>query len=134
VNVSALLRPAIVGDVDPGGQNRFTALRSFAILACDATVANCAQDSGYRQVFTSAPDAFPGGGFRPTAPQLNLRTFRLAPTRATHLRLRVLASQCTGGPLYAGEQDADPTAATDCTTASPLAAQVRIAEFQAFTR
>ncbi|MDT5037359.1 MAG: extracellular elastinolytic metalloproteinase [Micromonosporaceae bacterium] len=134
VNVSALLRPAIVGDVDPGGQNRFTALRSFAILACDASVADCAQDSGYRQVFTSAPDAFPGGAFRPTAPQLNLRTFHLSPTRATHLRLRVLASQCTGGPLYAGEQDADPTAATDCATASPLAAQVRIAEFQAFTR
>ena len=27
---------AIAGDVDPLGQNRFTALRSFALRACDA--------------------------------------------------------------------------------------------------
>jgi extracellular elastinolytic metalloproteinase len=136
VNVSALLRPASTdpADADPGSQNRYTALRSFEILACDASVANCALDTSYRSVLRSAPDAFPGGAFRPTAPQVNLRTFHFNPTRATHLRIRVLASQCTGGPLYAGEQDADPTAATDCTTASPLAAQVRIAEFQAFTR
>ena len=134
VNVSALLRPAVTGDPDAGGQNRFSALRSFAVLACDATVADCATDAGYHLVFQSAPDAFPGGGFRPVASQLNLRTFHFNPTRATHLRLRVLSSQCTGNPRYAGEQDNDPTAATDCTTASPFAAQVRIAEFQAFTR
>ena len=85
-------------------------------------------------VFQSAPDAFPGGNFRPVASQLNLRTFHFNPTRATHLRLRVLSSQCTGNPRYAGEQDNDPAAATDCTTASPFAPQVRIAEFQAFTR
>jgi hypothetical protein len=134
VNVSALLHPLVAGDADTLPQNRFSALRSFAILACDATVSDCTQDSGYRQVFQSAPDAFPGGAFRPTAPQINLRTFHFAPTRATHLRLRVLASQCTGNPRYAGEQDADPAAMTDCATASPSAAQVRIAEFQAFTR
>jgi len=134
VNVSALLRPAIVGDADAGPQNRFTALRTFAVLACDATVADCATDAGYHMVFQSAPDAFPGGGFRPVASQLNLRTFHFNPTRATHLRLRVLSSQCTGNPRYAGEQDNDPSAATDCATASPFAAQVRIAEFQAFTR
>jgi extracellular elastinolytic metalloproteinase len=120
--------------VDPLGQNRFTALRSFEVLACDASVANCALDSSFRSVYRSASDAFPGGGFRPTAPQLNLRTFHFNPTRATHLRIRVLASQCTGGPLYAGEQDADPAAATDCTAASPFTTQVRIAEFQAFSR
>ena len=84
-------------------------------------------------MFQSA-DAFNGGAFRPVASQLNLRSFHFNPTRATHLRLRVLSSQCTGNPRYAGEQDNDPTAATDCTTASPFAAQVRIAEFQAFTR
>jgi hypothetical protein len=134
VNVSALLRPAIVGDVDGGPQNRFSALRSFAILACDATVADCAQDASYRQVFTSAPDAFPGGGFRPYASQLNLRTFHFNPTRATHVRIRVLTSQCTGNPRYAGEQDNDPTSATDCTTASLFAQQVRISELQVFTR
>jgi extracellular elastinolytic metalloproteinase len=134
VNVSALLRPAIAGDVDPGGQNRFSALRSFAILACDATVADCATDAGYHTVFTSAPDAFPAAAFRPVASQLNLRTFTFGPVAATHLRIQVLTSQCTGNPQYAGEQDNDPRAATDCATASPFRDQVRIAEFQAFTR
>ncbi len=47
----------------------------------------------------------------------------------------MLSSQCTGNPLYAGEQDDDPTAATtDCAANSPFRTQVRIAEFQAFTR
>jgi hypothetical protein len=132
VNVSALLRPAITGDVDTGTQNRFSALRSFAILACDDTVADCTTDAGYRQVYRSAPNAFPAAAFRPTAPQLNMRSFDIKPTKATHLRLQVLASQCTGAPQYAGEQDNDPAATTDCTTGSPTAAQVRVAEFQAF--
>jgi hypothetical protein len=132
VNVSAMLRPAIVGDPDTGGQNRFTALESFVIQACNATVADCSADGGYSTVFTSAPDAFPGGAFRPVAPQLNLRSFAITPVQATHLRIIVVASQCTGNPLYAGEQDNDPRAATDCATASPFAQQVRIAEVQAF--
>jgi hypothetical protein len=132
VNVSALLRPAIAGDVDTGTQNRFSALRSFAILACDATRSDCAQDAGYAEVFRSADDAFPGGAFRPVAPQLNLRSFTIHPTLATHLRIQVLASQCTGNPQYAGEQDDDPRAATDCATASNFRSQVRIAELQVF--
>ncbi|GAA5199265.1 hypothetical protein GCM10023322_74540 [Rugosimonospora acidiphila] len=132
VNVSALLRPPAAGDVDPATQNRFSALRSFAILACDDTRSDCSTDAGYHQVYRSAPDAFPAAAFRPTAPELNLRSFDIKPTKATHLRLKVLASQCTGGPLYAGEQDNDPNTTTDCTTGSPAAAQVRVAEFQAF--
>jgi hypothetical protein len=134
VNVSALLRPQIEGDADPQGQNRFTALRSFAVWACDAAAADCASDAGYRRVYVSPSNAFPGGAFRPTARQLLMRTFRFSPVSATHLRLEVLTSQCTGNPLYAGEQDADPRAATDCATASPFAAQVRVSEFQAYTR
>jgi hypothetical protein len=135
VNVSAMLRPAIAGDADPDAQNAFSALRSFEILTCNAeTGADCGQDASYRSVFTSAPDAFPAAGFRPFSPQINLRSFAVQPSAATHLRIRVLASQCTGGPLYAGEQDADPRAATDCATASPAAAAVRIAEVQAYTR
>ncbi|UWZ40946.1 M36 family metallopeptidase [Dactylosporangium matsuzakiense] len=134
VNVSALLRPAIDGDADPLGQNRFSALRQFRVLACDATSSDCSTDAGYREVFRSAPDAFPAEAFRPVASQLNLRTFHFNPVKATHLRIQVLTSQCTGNPRYAGEQDNDPAAATDCATASPFAAQVRIAEFQAFSR
>ncbi|MEJ3743925.1 M36 family metallopeptidase [Actinomycetes bacterium KLBMP 9797] len=134
VNVSAMLRPAIEGDPDDGPQNRFTALRSFAVWACDATVADCADDASFRRVYRSETNAFPTLSFRPTAPTLNLRTFRFAPTPATHLRLEVLASQCTGNPAYAGERDADPRAVTDCTAGSAFAPVVRIAEFQAFTR
>ncbi len=135
VNVSALLRPAILTDADPANpQNRFTALRSFAVWACDATRADCTTDAGFRKVYVSPSDAFPAPNFRPTAPTLNLRSFRIPPTQATHLRLEVLSSQCTGNPRYAGEQDDDPAAATDCATASPFRNEVRIAEFQAYGR
>jgi extracellular elastinolytic metalloproteinase len=134
IDVSALLRPAITNDPDTGVQNRFSALRSFTVLACNAAVADCTRDASYRRVYRSAPDAFPGGPFRPTASQLNLRTFHLPPTLATHLRLVVDSSQCTGNPHYAGEQDNDPSAGTDCATASPFAQQVRVAEFEAFSR
>jgi hypothetical protein len=133
-NVSALLRPAIPGNADPLAQNRFSALRSFQILSCNATLVDCAQDANYHVAYQSAADAFPGAAFRPVASELNLRTFHFTPTLATHVRLRVLTSQCTGNPQYAGEQDNDPAAATDCTTASPFATQVRVAEFQLFTR
>ena len=134
VNVSALLRPAIDGNADPGPQNRFSALRSFQLLACNAKAADCSTDAGFTPVFTSPADAFPAQAFRPVAPDLNLRQFAIPPTLATALRLRVLTSQCTGNPLYAGEQDSDPTAATDCAANSQFRSQVRIAELQAFTR
>jgi hypothetical protein len=83
-------------------------------------------------VYRSPEDAFPAGAFRPFASQLNLRTFTIHPTLATHLRIQVLTSQCTGNPQYAGEQDDDPRAATDCATASSFRSQVRIAELQVF--
>ncbi|MFI5841401.1 M36 family metallopeptidase [Catenuloplanes sp. NPDC051500] len=135
VNVSALLRPAILTDADPANpQNRFTALRSFAVWACDATRADCTTDAGYRRVYVSPSDAFPAPNFRPTAPTVNLRSFRIPPTSATHVRLEVLSSQCTGNPRYAGEQDNDPAAGTDCATNSPFRDQVRISEFQVYGR
>ena len=134
LNVSAMLRPAIAGNADAGGQNRFSALRTFEVLACNATVADCATDAGYTSIFTSPANAFPAGGFRPVVSDLNLRNFHLPPTDATHLRIRVLSSQCTGNPLYAGEQDLDPRANTDCAANSQFAPQVRISEVQVFTR
>src|SRR5262249_25059456 len=82
VNVSALLRPAIAGDVDTGTQNRFSALESFKILTCNDTVADCSTDAGYHVAYTSAANAFPGGAFRPTAGQLNLRSFAVTPSLA----------------------------------------------------
>jgi extracellular elastinolytic metalloproteinase len=133
VQVSAMLRPEIVGDPDTGVQNRFTALRQFRVLACDATgEVDCTDPADFSAVFTSAADAFPSDAPRPRAPDLILQSFDIPDVNATHLRLEVVTSQCTGGPDFAGEQDADPRARTDCATASPQAGVVRAAEFQAF--
>ncbi|MEH0930815.1 M36 family metallopeptidase [Micromonospora sp. CPCC 205558] len=134
VNVSAMLRPAITGDVDTGAQNALSALRSFAVSACNAKTTDCADPTRWQRIYTSAADAFPGGAYRAYSRDINLRTFAVPTTLATHLRLEVLASQCTGGPHYAGEQDDDPATTTDCATASPARSQVRIAEFQAFSK
>ncbi|WP_319461485.1 hypothetical protein [Micromonospora sp. RTP1Z1] len=71
---------------------------------------------------------------RPRAPELIIRSFDIPRTKATHLRIEVLTNQCTGAPAYAGEQDADPRADTNCSTASSQASNVRIAEFQAFAQ
>jgi hypothetical protein len=133
VQVSAMLRPAITGDPDPGGQNRFSALRQFRVLACVAGEdVDCTDADDFTPIFTSPADAFPSVAPRPRAPELILRSFDIPDVNATHLRFEVVTSQCTGGPDYAGEQDADPRAGTDCTTNSPQAGVVRAAEFQAF--
>jgi extracellular elastinolytic metalloproteinase len=131
VAVSAMIAP---------GQGRFAALRSFELWACNAAAgADCSTDAGFTKVYTSAGDAFPGDAPRPNGPHLILRDFKVPKFKATHLRLRVLANQCTGGPAYQGEQDADPTATTDCDTnvsASTAASSrrfVRTAEIQAFS-
>lgn len=134
VQVSALLRPAIEGDADPGAQNRFTALRQFEILSCNAAFGqNCANPASYRKVLTSPANAFPADVPRPTAPDLTNRSFRISPTLATHLMIRVLTNQCTGTPDYAGNRHNDPRSTSDCTTGNPTVAQtVRISELQAF--
>jgi hypothetical protein len=135
VQVSALLRPQIETDPDSTPQSRYSALRQFRVLACTAAGAvTCADAADFRRVYTSPRDAFPSVAPRPRVPDLIMRSFAVPETRATHVRLRVVDNQCTGAPDYAGEQDADPNAATDCTANSPFAGQVRIAEFQAFTR
>jgi hypothetical protein len=139
VQVSAMLGPVFDprGRPNPGdlGQNRFTALRQFELWICDASAADCRTDAGFERVLTSAPDAFPADAPRPVAPALQLRTFALPPVRATHLRLLVRTNQCTGGPDFQGEQDADPFNATDCDTAGPASTRfVRAAELQAFGR
>ncbi|ALG10021.1 M36 family metallopeptidase [Kibdelosporangium phytohabitans] len=135
VQVSAQLRPQNTQDPDSGPQNRFTALRQFELLACNARNGkDCADPVNYRKVYTSGADAFPADAPRPTAPDLTARSFRIEPTVATHLMIRVLTNQCTGAKEYAGSQHNDPRSTSDCTTGNPAVAQaVRIAEFQAFT-
>jgi extracellular elastinolytic metalloproteinase len=136
VQVSAMLR---------SGQSRFTALRQFEVWACNnggsrfnhdgpPSTADCSTDAGFRKVYTSAADAFPGNSPRPVSPHLILRSFDIPNTKATHLRLVVKTNQCTGGPNFLGEQDADPANATDCPSAGPATTKfVRAAEFQAFS-
>jgi extracellular elastinolytic metalloproteinase len=127
VNVSALIGPSTV-------QSRFTALRQFEVWACRAGKDNCATDAGYDHVYTSRADAFPGDAPRPVSPVLLLRGFDIPNTKATHLRLVVKTSQCTGGPQFQGDQDADAVNFTDCDLNPIAAAQfVRAAEFQAFS-
>ena len=137
VNVSAMLRlldPDNAGD--PGSQSRFSALRSFELWTCDATVAaslNCTTPAGFTKIYTSPADAFPAGVPRPLTPDLTFRTFDVPDTKATHVKLVVLANQCTGGPAYAGEQDADPAYTTDCAAGSARDQDVRAAELQVFS-
>ena len=165
VQVSAANRPAIcTGDTaavcqndpingapyDSGGQSRFAALRSFEILTCDATAgtADCTTEEGYTSRLV-AMDAFPGSTPRPKAPDLTLRSFALPESKATHVRIKVIDNQCTGGPEYTGEANpvGNPLSDPDCengfTTAAAAGApattvslsqgkNVRIAELQVF--
>jgi extracellular elastinolytic metalloproteinase len=135
VQVSAHLRPPNPADPNDPVQSRFSALRQFEILACEATATvDWADDAEFSVVFTSPADAFPAIAPRPRAPQLIMRSFDIPRTRASHVRLRVLTNQCTGTPDYQGEQDNDPRADTDCSDASPQALNVRAAELQVFGR
>ena len=135
IQVSAQLRTTIPTDPDGGAQSRFSALRQFRVLACEANGAvTCSNSADFHVIFTSPTDAFPSVAPRPRAPELEIRSFVVPQTKATHLRLEVLTNQCTGTPDYAGEQDADPGANTDCTADSAQALNVRVAEFQAFSQ
>ena len=113
---------------------------------CDATVGGhtCTDRTEFDVAYRSAADAFPGVRPRPTAPDLRLRTFRFDGLDATHVRIRVRDSQCTGGPLYQAEANPsnDPVFSNpDCDSEKqtpdravlkPPFEQVRIAELQVF--
>jgi extracellular elastinolytic metalloproteinase len=147
VQVSAALRPTDADNADPGSQSRFSALRSFEILVCDVTVNGntCDDDEAeFDIVYRSGSDAFPGVRPRPAAPDLTLRGFDVRDVEATHVRIRVRDSQCTGGPAYQGDvnpsndpvfsnPDCDSLESTpDRAVLSPPYDQVRVAELQVF--
>jgi extracellular elastinolytic metalloproteinase len=112
----------------------YSTVRQFEILTCNATAgADCATDAGYKVAYASPANAFDTGSFRPKVPNLLIKSFPVRPTLATHVKLRVLTNQCTGNPLYAGEQENDPRSASDCATAAPAAANVVAAEFEVFS-
>ncbi len=135
IQVSAMLRHRIPAATEPDNQSqsRFSALRKFELLACDARGAvDCSQPSQFTTVYTSPDDAFPSAIPRPRAPELIIRSFDVPRTTATHVRLRVLTNQCTGGPAYQGDQDNDPRVNSDCSAGSPQDDNVRAAELQVF--
>jgi uncharacterized repeat protein (TIGR01451 family) len=124
VQLSAMLTP---------GQNRFTALRQFAIETCVASTANVNCTTGFTEIYRSPANAFPSVRPRPLAPDLILRAFDVKDTPATHVRLVVLQNQCTGTPEYRGEQDSDPTNTTDCVAGSAREGEVHAAELQVYS-
>ena len=75
----------------------------------------------------------PQGRPRPVAPNLTLRSFAVPATRAAAIRLVALENQCNGYARYAGEQDTDPSASTDCKTGSDRGTIVNAAELQVFS-
>ena len=112
IKVSALLGP---------GQNRFTALRSFELLACDqgkGKACDPATPGDWTTVLASEPDAFPSVNPRPVAPDLIMRAWKVPRTTATHVLFRVRTNQCSGQASYQGEQDNDPQFSTDCRVTS----------------
>ncbi len=141
VNVSAFLRPQEEGNKfgDTDTQSRFSALRQFQILTCTASAANenCTDpDQGFTNVYTSPSTAENGpasaGVPRPTAPDLQFKSYDVRDTSATHVQLRVLTNQCTGGPAYQDDPDADPANNSDCPSGSEEDSVVRAAELQVF--
>jgi hypothetical protein len=149
VQVSAMLKPFIRPLPVAGANvlfnpNRFTALRSFEIAACNTqSGANCSTDAGFFTVYTAPADAFPSAPPRPVAPEMIIRSFDIPATRATHLRLIVKHSQCTGEPAFQGDQDS-AAANPDCDAVAQRGdratfvsgsskAGVRAAELQAFS-
>jgi extracellular elastinolytic metalloproteinase len=124
VNVSSMLR----------GQNRFTALREFQILFCDANVKpNCTDAANFNLVLSSGANAFPAVSPRPASPDVILRSWTIPGTlkRATHVRIRVVDNQCTGqtqfqdpGDPFTTDQDSDPTSESDCRIGGPAFAPI----------
>jgi extracellular elastinolytic metalloproteinase len=138
INVSAVLRGSDDGDErdDENNQNRFTALRQFELHAC---ASGCDSPAAFTKIYTSPADAFPGAAPRPVAPDLNIRSFDVPDTMATHVRLAVVSNQCTGLPLFNDNTlDNDPSSNSDCTlgNAGGVARAdrtVRAAELQVFS-
>ncbi len=126
VNVSTSAGPTNAG--------RFTGIRKFEILTCNASgIVTCVSPLDYTLAYTSPDDAFPGDVPRPLQPDLTSRSFALTtPAVATHVRLRVLSTQCTGQANFAGDQDDDPFNNSDCAS-SASGSIARATELEVFS-
>lgn len=113
--------------------DRFAALRGFAVETCTTRAdAPCGGPRGrWHRTYTSSPGAFPATRPWPVTTDLTFRDFDVPDTLATHLRLVVLDTQCTGNPVYQGEQESDALAASDC-HASAQVGTVALAELMVY--
>jgi hypothetical protein len=122
--------------VSTAGPNRFSQLRQFAVETCTSAPANlnCTAPGSFTRIFTSPADAFPGVRWRPVTPALTLRSFNVPATTATHVRIVMLKSQCSGGPDFTGaaNPDNDPLNDPDCVNGSAAEQTMRATEFQVF--
>ena len=141
VQVSAIISPddaATAPDTSALSKNRFVALRQFEVWVCTQGAnlinPNCLSTlaAGFTKIYASPSNAFPAAAPRPAAPDLILRSFNVPATSATHVQIRVIANQCTGGPAFQGDQDNDPLNDSDCINGSASDNTVRIQEFQVF--
>jgi hypothetical protein len=128
IAVSALHRPVRTSNSDqaPDFQGRLLGLHEFQVQA--------SSDGGrtYKTIYVSPQSFFPTGSPRAVAPDLNLRTVKLAqPVMADHLRVIVKSNTCTGTPDFRGDKDNDPTNNSDCPS-TDNAYRVTVTEFQAF--
>ena len=113
-SISSLHLSTAAGPTNPG---RFTGIRKFELLTCNGT---CAAATDFTNVaYTSPDDAFPGVLIRPVQPNMIFRRFEFPAVTASHVMVRALTSQCTGQPLYQGDQDNDPFVNADCPTFVP---------------
>jgi extracellular elastinolytic metalloproteinase len=122
--------------VSSAGSSRFSALRQFAIHTCNAAPANlnCTAPGSFTNIFTSPADAFPGVRWRPVTPALALRSFAVPNTTASHVRIVMLKSQCSGGPDFTdtANPDNDPLNTPDCVNGSTAEQTMRATELQVF--
>lgn len=148
VRVSAMLRPR--DDQDPGddddlpgeevgdtaSQSRFSALREFKILTCNAAASllpvPCTTPVDFTQVYpipgSPAAVEFDAGTPRPLAPDLIVKEFDVKDSMATHVRLVALDNQCTGQAAY-HIADADPLNDPNCLNSAQVM-NLRAAELQ----
>ncbi|MET9023121.1 M36 family metallopeptidase [Actinopolymorpha sp. NPDC004070] len=115
--------------------DRFAALRRFAVETCAQVQGGPRCDGPHgrwtRILAPAAGPAFDTARPRPMRPDLGFRDFDVRDRRATHLRLVVLDTQCTGNPAYRGEQEADPLATSNC-LASAEAGDIAVAELMVY--
>jgi extracellular elastinolytic metalloproteinase len=129
VAVSSLHHPALPAKGEDAAEfeGRLLGIRAFDLQASSNG------GKSFSTIYRSPNDFFPAGKPRATAPDLLLRTVKLAkPVTANAVRLVVRSNTCTGNPDFSKESESDPTSASDCTSVATNATRVTVTELQVF--